>query len=953
MNWREMLATLRTHLPNERGEWGVRGSLRWLEEAMRARGAASASVRNIIYRDVGTSADKRALYAILSELYVQAGLSAPPLTLPASLPADLELLGRSKKRVFRSFMNALRAGRTPRLLVSGKAGVGKTLLIEHLERAIAEQESSLPVTRLLLGEEWSAALGASGLRSSLPFAVQAEQQAQAAQRFLAGCLKAGRGALLIRAASGHFAGLPPRQADGTPLSPAAWAADHLLRRAPAGLAVLLALEDERGLSEEDQAQLIRLTPPTPGEARRYLMSKLAVSEPQAEALVKQTGRHLDRLALLASVGSGAPLAAARLLGHPGAAGVLAALQVALGGAPSAPRFIVEAALGHSLEDLPPHLRALIDEVNPAEPRPVSWALLQDAAQPDPALLRQARQNLAERTRSRPEWAAWHLRALSELGEWSALTGWLSRHPAQALQAAAVWRRVREQAPPEIQASVARWVVTHHAQLGRYDHPQARDALFSLLEAQDAGARLWGRIKLAESSVDAGNFEAAAAQLAQPEVHLELGREPAWSPDSWHTAAQADALLIEAALLRWQGDFAAASARAQDPRTDVGGARAHLWRGLIAKDAGQWSGALRHLAEVPPTSPLLYARARAQEGDLRLRLGQVAAAYAALDGAAERLNLEGAAPEERARVEARCATALRRLGQLPSALARSREAQLLAQDADPVLRSRIASESIPLLLALEDWPQARAAAVQALALLTEPGLRRAEATYRLRRTHYRTALLYLARGLGTPYLHPLRGSEYDHADLQRARALLDRLLGAPPGPADREQVLTFDMLLSRALCEPDPLQALAFAERALAMTDHPYAEAQARASQAEALLRGQQPAPALGEINRAHALLRRVSSSGPSGADPGLQAQLIALEVQVQLHSGPTAAALGWVEDALGEAHLQPFRAGVWREVGRVLETLEGGPELALSLWPQLDLTWWRLPDALPIVHQGG
>ncbi len=606
-----MLATLRAHLPDQRGAWGVRGSLRWLEEAMRARGAGAASVRNIVYRDVGTPDDKRALHAILSELYAQAGLSAPPLALPASLPAELELLGRSKKRVFRSFMNGLRAGRPPRLLVSGPAGVGKTLLIEHLERAIAEQDSTLRVTRLLLGEDWSAGLGAEGLHGGLPFAVQAEQQAQAAVRFLAGCGGAGSsgtgsgGAVLIRAAGGHFAGLPLRQADGTPVSAAAWAAEHLWRRAPAHLAVLLALEDGRGLSAEDRPQVTRLTPPTPGEARRYLMSKLKVSEVEADALVKQTGRHLDRLALLASLGSGEALAAARLLREPQAARVLAAVQVALGAEPSAPRFIIEAALGSALGSLPPHLRALLDEINPAEPRPVSPALLQDAAgQQTPALLAQARRRLADATRApvsdaAPTWAAWHLRALAELGEWDALAEWLSQRPAQAAHAPPLWRGARREAPAAARAVIARWVVSHHAALGRYDHPQARDALFSLLEAQDAGARLWARVKLAESSVDAGNFEAAAAQLAQPEVQLELRQAQGQSEHDWHAAAQADALLVEAALLRWQGDFSAAS-RALKTRAPLpAGARASLWRGLIAKDAGHWDDALRHLARCRP------------------------------------------------------------------------------------------------------------------------------------------------------------------------------------------------------------------------------------------------------------------------------------------------------------------------------------------------------------------
>ncbi|WP_161883336.1 hypothetical protein [Deinococcus alpinitundrae] len=977
MDWRGLLATLRAHLPAQREAGSVRGSLRWLEEAMRARGAGAAAVRNIVYRDVGTPADKQALHAILGGLCAEVGLNVPPLHLPPGSPADLELLGRRKKRAFRTFMAALRAGRTPRLIVAGQPGVGKTLLIEHLEREIAAQHPPLRVTRLLLGADLGTALtqlpvpGQSGpveLHPGLPFAVQAEQQQQLARQFLRGCLPItpqGEGAegvggvLLIRVQQGgQFSGAPPRGDEAAPISAAAWAAEYLLRRAPAGLAVLLALEDDRTLAPADRAGVIRLLPPTPGEARAYLMSRLTVDAAQADALVRRTGRHLDRLTLLASARSGQGFDVPRLLADPEAARLLAALQVALGDDSSAPRSVLEAALGQALDSLPTHLRALIDEINPAEPRPVSLALVREAAALQEAdLLRRTRRRLVAALGSAPQWATWSLRVLADLGEWRALADWFGAHPGSAVLAGGLWSAARRFAPPTERAALARWVVVSHATLGRYDHPQARDALFALLAAGELGARVWARVKLAESSVDAGNFEAAAAQLAQPDVQAALST--AGPSGSWFSEAQADALLVEAALRRWQGDLGAATVLVEDPRTAPGGARATLWRGLIAKDAGRWDEALKHLTSVPPTAALLHARARAQEGDLRLRLGQTGAALAALDDACTRLRLGGAAAQERARVEARAATALRRLGQLNAALARSQLAQSMAADADLVLRSRLESESIPLLLALGRWPEARSAAAQALAWLARPGPRRAEAAYRARRTHYRAALISLSRGLGLPYLHPLGGPESDNADLRQARQLLDKLLDAPPRQADREQVLVFDMRLSRALCEPEAGAALWHADLALALTDHPYAEAQARAIRAEALLRGHQPGAALGEINRAHALLRRVSPLGLTDADPGLQALLLTLEVRASLPgdvpgrlSGSADATLGWLERALGEPHLAPFRAGVWREVGRLLEQLGGGEALALVRWPTLDLALWRLADALPLLQTG-
>ncbi len=1069
MDWQAALKTLRPHLPRTREPWGVRGSLRWLEEAMRARGANPSSVRNIVYRDIGTAQDKLALHALLSELASQVGqtLAPLPVSLRQPMPAELELLGRQKRRAFRQFLASVRqvsvdqisvrqsvgsgqsasgpgsgqvgSGQGARLIVSGPPGAGKTLLNTHLERAIGQLSQAPQVRRLTLGGDLTLSGdipgGRTGLfpglevRASQPYAVQAEVQAQAAKAFLDSL----DGVLLLRVErAGEFGGVPPRSGDGAATSLTAWAAEHLYRRAPPGLSVLLAAEDDQALPSDLAGDRIRLAPPTPAEARRYLMAQLNISASRADELVRQTGRNLDRLTLLAAArttGSGDATGEdtlARLLADPAASGLLSALSVTqhlvqdLPGTQAAaasagqtdqgsPRAVLEAALGRPLADLPSHVRALLDETDPDLPRPRSAPLLAAARPQLPATeLRAALTRLASNTAQRPELAAFHLGALSRLGRWAELTRWLDEQPGGLAQAPALWTGARGRVRGEAREALARAVVSHHAMLGAYGHPQARDALFALLDSPRNGVRAWARVKLAESSVDSGNFEAAEAQLSHPELHYpdlngpdlnnpEPGEPPAERvADRWLQGAQADALLVGAALARWRGDLDTATRLAADPRTlpdqaltaqaravealGVGSlsdpARAALWRGLIAKDAGRWTEAMRELGQVPVSHPLLSARARYQEGDLRLRLGQPAAALGLLQDAARRLRLENAAPEEQARVGARIATALRRLGQPEAALEESHQASALAATGDAVLRARLDSERIPVLLALFRPGEALRLAATTLELLSQPGPRRAEAAYRERRTHYRVALAYLTRGAGQPYLQPFGGVTRDTPDTAQARQVLDTLLAqnplaGPSGGLDREQVLSFDILLSRALSEPDTTLALKFADQALGMTDHPYAETQARATLADAHLRAGQHERALHETNRAHALLRRVATGvGPTEApDPGLHALLLTLEARCTLVEAGRFAqdraaqqrftqnqftqnhfiqTLLWLKDAMNEETLRPFCAQVWNEIGVHLEALEGGPQAALVAFPDLHLDALRLRDALSI-----
>ena len=990
VDWKAALAEIRAALPPGSGAGGVqRGSLRWLEAELGNRGGNPAALRNIVYRDVGTAADKRLLAELLRELAQEVGLRldlGAPEQEPAPLPPELELLGRSKKRVYKQFLAGVRAGRTPRLVVTGRAGAGKTVLLDHLAAAL--QQAGARVERLNLSGDLLALAGGPPLRDR-SFASLAARQLDALRTVLPPERLPVGSALLVRVTENlHFGNDPPRLPDGTPATAAAWAAEVLRRHIPAGVSVLFALEDAAGWPP-GAGEIIELQPPTLTEARAYLMARLGVSRPVADSLARETGRNLDRLTLLAGAGGNA----ARLLADPDvrrlacAAAVLAVPPagareaVPLGDPPVLPAEALALALGGQVTALPLHARSLLDAVTgPLEgegqpeagqavgedtgekvtgwrPRPLLWLALPLLPE---AEVEAATEQFVQATQSRdlsPEVVPYRLAALAALGEWSTLERHVRARPDDARYLPALWRRIRAGASSPEREGLARAVVTHYASRGEYHAPAARDALFVLLEAEGA-AHAWARVKLAESSLDAGNFETAQTQLEKAELE-HLSAQPGSWGDDWRLAAQSDGLLVQAALARWRGDMAGATEAVSDPRTAQSGPRARLWRGLVAKDAGRWEEALDHLSAVPGSSPLLSARARYQEGDLRLRLGQPATAYAALSDAARRLKAAGANPEEQARVLARAATARRRLGYAEDALWLFGQALALLptdlrRSADAVLQARLISEQVPVLLALGRPDDALAQAAQALTLLRGEGGRRAEVTYRVRRTHYRVALAYLTRGRGVPYLQPFGGPEFDTPDLVHARALLAELLRAPVGQSDREQLLAFDMHLSLALAQPDPQQALADLGRALDMTDHPYAEAQARALRAEAFVRAGEPGQALGELGRAHALLRRVRLGlpGPQEADPALSAQLLGVEIRVELAEAPkqaTEALLG-LRQALADPSLHPFRSGIWREAGRALERLHPAPQDVLTaLFPAAPELPLRVSDALVVL----
>ena len=226
--WRELFEAVRRALGGRRDAQGTVGSINWLRTEMAARGANPNVVRNIIYRDKGKGADKRVLFAILSELWEGTGgapLELPELDLllggPTGPGGELaQLLGRDKRGVYGTFVGAVRAGALPpskltpsassgtplpnalpKLLVTGRPGSGKTLLTDLVQGALEEGSRPLRVVRQeFAAGGLAASLHALALALGVPpgaleaklvrvgaasaFAVQADAQADVARVIL-------------------------------------------------------------------------------------------------------------------------------------------------------------------------------------------------------------------------------------------------------------------------------------------------------------------------------------------------------------------------------------------------------------------------------------------------------------------------------------------------------------------------------------------------------------------------------------------------------------------------------------------------------------------------------------------------------------------------------------------------------------------------------------------------
>lgn len=889
--WQTHLETLRPTLTG-RDHRGKKGSLRWLEAAVAERGGRAGTVRNILYKDLGSPEEKLRLFEVIVDLYTESGLEAPELPSELTLESARRALGRDKRRLFRKFVRGLEQGEKPQMVVVGGAVTGKGVLLSAVERASGETlmvnlggelgQHLYPLAEKI-GVELETTL--AQLSPTQPYALQAALQDELRAELAKALNAYGRPLLLRAEREGQIGGLSLRDPDGNPVGLAAWL-EPLLRR--------LTVPYLAGLSEPPPSLAWSpLSAPSRAEARRYVKDRVPDLPPErVEALVNQAGRNfaeLSRLVLLETYSSergerqNAPAQVSDALAQDTTLRpLLQALAVLSPEAdPAIPTPLLEQALGKSLEQLSQAERALLTPVGESRVRPSLRSLLPQVPAKEARILhslaldyfrddlfRQLHHALgAHKIETLLRLLAQDPSRLSLLpGLWAASAGW--------------GRGEREQ--------LAMAVVRYRAVLGQYAHPEALEALQLLSSSADPVTQSWARVKAAEARVDAGDFAGALALLPPPEtLQGEIG---------------AEGLLVWAAVERWQGDYTQADTYVQRalerPIPPFLADRVRLWQGLVAKDAGRFSEALEALKQVAH-DPLLSGRARYQSGDLLLRLGRVYEAEGQMRHGLAALEGAGAPPEEVARVRARFGTVLRRIGKFEESEQYLYSA--IREAADPFIRARAQSEAGVLELARGRPLQALELLSQAEAYLREVRERPEEAHYRHRRTLYRIAVAYWVRSSGLPYLPPYVGGQV----APQAEAILRRLreeLVSKGLPGDRYNALSVDVALKLSLLMPA-------AESEVMMFGYlkqndPFFEAQARLGYAETLARQQKWAEALAQGVQIGDL-----------PDPGVQTWKLGLETQALLGLGQEEAAWAKLQ---GSGFLPaPYRAQLGRVLGKI------------------------------------
>ncbi|TBH20516.1 tetratricopeptide repeat protein [Thermus thermamylovorans] len=905
--WLRYLEDLRPHLRG-RDHRGRRGSLRWLETLMGERGGRAGTVRNILYKDLGSPEEKERLYGVFADLYREAGLEPPPPPAELFLESARKALGRDKRRIFRRFLKELEAGERPQMAVVGGPATGKGVLLSAIGRALAALPGREPFLLNLGGELAQAlvplaeGLGVAeevrGLLAQLsptqPYILQGALQQEVLALLAQALNRAGRPLLLRAEAEGTLEGLPLRGPDGAKRGLATWLEPFLKTLTVPYLAALS--EPPPTLPHQP------LSPPSREEARRFVRERLPHLPPERlEALVNQAGRNFGELSRLVLLEAAKHDPQTPLQDDPALRPLLLALAAFSPEAdPAFPLELLEKALGRPLERLSQAERALLDWVGEGLVRPALRSLLPEET--PRALHRLALEFFPKENLFRK---LYHARKAWETG---VLLELVQEDPTRLALLPGLWEEARAW-PREDQEALAAAVVRYRAVLGQYAHPEAEEALKVLSQAQDPALRTWARIKGAEAKADAALYR-EAEELLPPKADLRHLDE----------TAQAEGLLVMAAVERWKGDYERAARFVEEaeslPVAPFLRDRVQLWRGLVAKDLGRYAEALAALAQVGH-DPLLLGRARYQMGDLLMRLGRLEA-RAHMEEGLKALEEGGAPRDEVARVRARYATLLRRLGLYEEAGRAIRRA--LEEALDPFTQARVASEAGILEVARGRPFEALALLERAEAYFRRTEERPKEARYRHLRTLFRLGAAYLLLEAGQPYRPPLLGGQ----EAPTARGLLARLLEELPGEnTDRYTALRLDAAgLLALLLPPEEGKALL---RPLLELENPYLRAQARLGYAEVLVRGGSYGEALGQV-----------VALPPLEDPGLLAQARAVEVLALLGLGEKEAAWAKLEEARRGPLPPPFRFQLGRALGRFC------PELHLRLPPSP----LALPEAL-------
>lgn len=905
--WLRYLEGLRPHLRG-RDHRGKRGSLRWLEALMAERGGRAGTVRNILYKDLGSPEEKERLYGVIADLYREAGLEPPPPPAELFLESARKALGRDKRRIFRRFLKELESGGRPRMVVVGGPATGKGVLLSALSRALSALPGKEPFLLNLGGELAQAliplaeALGvAEEVRALLaqlsptqPYILQGALEGEALTLLAKALNREGRPLLLRAEVEGTLEGLPLRGPDGTHKGLAAWLEPFLKG---------LSIPYLAALSEPPPTLPYQpLSPPSREEARRFVRERLPHLPPERlEALVNQAGRNFGELSRLVLLEAAKHDPKTPLQDDPALRPLVLALSAFSPEAdPAFPLELLEKALGRPLERLSQAERALLDWVGEGLVRPSLRSLLPEEAPKE--LHRLALEFFPKENLFRK---LYHAR---KAGETRVLLALLQEDPARLALLPGLWEEAKAWPRQDLEA-LAAVVVRYRAVLGQYAHPEAEEALMVLSQAEDSSLRTWARIKGAEAKADAALYR-EAEELLPPKEDLTLLDE----------TAQAEGLLVMAAVERWKGDYERAARFVEEaqklPVAPFLRDRVQLWRGLVAKDLGRYPEALEALAQVGH-DPLLLGRARYQMGDLLMRLGRLEAKERMEEGL-KALEEAGAPRDEVARVRARYATLLRRLGLYEEA--GSAIAKALTEAEDPFTLARVQSEAGILEVARGRPFEAFALLQGAEAYFRTTGERPKEARYRHLRTLFRLGAAYLLLEAGQPYRAPFLGGL--HAPT--ARGLLEGLLAEIPlEGTDRYTALRLDTANLLALLLP-PAEGKALLKPLLDL-ENPYLRAQARLGYAEVLAR---------EGSLGEALAQVVAL--PPLEDPGLLVQARAVEVLALLGLGEKEAAWAKLEEARRGPLPPPFRFQLGRALGRFC------PELQRRLPPSP----LALPEAL-------
>ena len=734
--WRAIFENVRHAAANERDEHGVIGSINWLRTQMEQRGANPNVVRNIIYRDKGKLPDKRILFDILNDLWTSRGQS--PLQVPELevllAPGSgnehevLQLLGREKRRAYRSFVQGVRTGAFPKLVLSGRPGSGKTLVSDYIQQALeVEPRAADRIVRLEFnGTDLGTALVQLGsamdvalevieaklvkIGSSSAFAVQADAQADVARVVLEAARRfEGRQILLLHVSQSlggqdalAQAALRLNTSDVPRVSASEWLWLSLFEPLSrlATTALLVSMTDLPVRAHQRMGEIegpVKLTPPTASEARRFVRARLPHGTPaHHEAIVQRAGRSFEELrtlTLLAEIRDPASeqrdavseksmtqlsqlvrtCSDARLRGF---LETLAVLSL-----PDFPHFQggVLAALREPEDDELNSLETAFLDPVPGHAltyrcfsRQLARGLRDTLASGDPEAYRHHHDRAAQVYRASAardpggEDAARYLTHRFEARNWEALCAWMDEHATQQSLVRRVWLAASAELPEgPLLERLASQVARHYVARGSYRHQDARDAFAVLAQSADVDVRVWTVLQRVEGLLLRGQFELAHGLLRD----LPEPREP---------RLKAEAALANAAIARWRGSLADAERLVSDdvtanlataaPSVDTLHARrrAGLWAGLIAKDRGDLAAALAHFSPASPGEGLTAAREAFQRGDVLMRLGHFDRALEAFDTAVDLAQRSEALVAEQTRYLARRGTTHRRRGELDAA-----------------------------------------------------------------------------------------------------------------------------------------------------------------------------------------------------------------------------------------------------------------------------------------------